>query len=95
MLWQSWWIWVVAGLGIGILEVLVPGYIFLGFAAGAVAVGLLLAVGGPFAAWMAGSLPFTVLVFALASLLAWVLFRRVFGLRGGQVKLWERDINDD
>jgi membrane protein implicated in regulation of membrane protease activity len=95
MWWQLWWAWAVAGLVLGILEVLAPGYIFLGFAAGAVAVGLLLLVGGPFAAWVAGSLPLLLLIFALASLAAWLLFRRVFGIRAGQVKVWDRDINED
>jgi membrane protein implicated in regulation of membrane protease activity len=95
MWWQLWWVWAVAGLGLGILEVLAPGYIFLGFAAGAVAVGLLLLVGGPFAAWVAGSLPLMLLIFALASLAAWLLLRRVFGIRAGQVKVWDRDINED
>lgn len=95
MWWQLWWAWAVAGLALGILEVLAPGYIFLGFAAGAVAVGLLLLVGGPFAGWVAGSLPLMLLIFALASLAAWLLFRRLFGIRAGQVKVWDRDINED
>lgn len=70
MFWQLWWVWAVAGLVLGILEVLAPGYIFLGFAAGAAVVGLLLLVGGPFAAWAVGSLPLLLLLFALASLAA-------------------------
>lgn len=95
MWWQLWWVWAAAGIALGILEVLVPGYIFLGFAAGAVAVGLILLVGGPLAAWMAASLPILLLVFAVASLVAWLIFRRVLGVRGGQVKVWDRDINDN
>ncbi len=95
MFWQLWWVWAVAGLVLGILEVLAPGYIFLGFAAGAAVVGLLLLVGGPFAAWAVGSLPLLLLLFALASLAAWLLFRWLFGIRAGQVKVWDRDINED
>ena len=49
----------------------------------------------PFAAWVAGSLPLMLLIFALASLAAWLLLRRVFGIRAGQVKVWDRDINED
>lgn len=95
MWWQFWWVWAVAGLGLGILEVLAPGYVFLGFAAGAMAVALVLAAGGPMALWLSGSLPLLALFFALASLAAWLVFRRLFGVRKGQVKLWERDINED
>lgn len=95
MIWQLWWVWAVAGILLGILEVLAPGYIFIGFAAGAMATGLLLLVGGPFAGWLGSSLPLLLLFFALASLLAWFVFRRIFGLRRGQVKVWDRDINDN
>jgi inner membrane protein len=91
----SWWVWVVAGLGLAVLEVVVPGYVFLGFAAGAVVVGVLLLAGGPLAGVVAGSLPLAVLCFAVVSLAAWGVLRRVLGVREGQVKLWERDINDD
>jgi inner membrane protein len=35
-----------------------------------------------------------ILVFAVLSVLAWLVLRRVMGLREGQVKIWDRDIND-
>lgn len=91
MVWQLWWVWAVAGIVLGILEVLAPGYVFLGFAAGAILVGLMLLAGLP----LTGSLPLLLLIFAVASLLAWYLFRRIFGIRTGQVKIWDRDINDN
>lgn len=93
-MWQLWWVWAVAGLGLAILEVLIPGYVLLGFGIGAVATGLMMLVGGPFAAWISGSLPLLVLFFAIASLIAWLVLRRVLGVRTGQVKVWDRDIND-
>ena len=43
MLWQVWWVWVAGGFLLGVLEVLAPGFIFLGFALGAV-----LTVTGPY-----------------------------------------------
>jgi membrane protein implicated in regulation of membrane protease activity len=95
MIWQMWWVWAVAGLALGILEVVVPGYIFLGFAAGALVVAALLLAGGPLAAWAAGSLPILALLFAVASLIAWLVFRRIFGLKGAHVKVWDRDINEN
>lgn len=91
MLWSYWWAWVAGGFVLGVLEVLAPGYIFLGFALGAVLVGVLLGLG----ALAGGNLPVLLTVFALASLVAWVGLRRTMGVRQGQVKLWDRDINDN
>lgn len=94
-IWQLWWVWMVAGFALGVLEVLAPGYIFLGFAVGAIAIGIMLLAGGPLAALLTTSLPLLILIFAVASLVAWYVFRLVFGVRSGQVKIWDRDINDD
>ncbi|QYZ69039.1 NfeD family protein [Neotabrizicola shimadae] len=91
MLWEQWWAWVAGGFVLGVLEVLAPGYIFLGFAIGAVLVGVLLGFG----ALSGGSLPALLTIFAIASLVAWVVLRRTMGVREGQVKLWDRDINDN
>ncbi len=92
---MAWWVWVVAGCVIGILELLVPAFVFLGFAVGAVLTGLIEWSGLPPAGWMAGSLPAHLLVFGVLSLLAWLGLRAVFGIGHGQVKLWEKDINDN
>lgn len=72
-----------------------PGIFFLGFSVGAVLTGLVLLAGGPFAAWLGASLPFTLLFFALLSLISWIVLRRVVGVRKGQLKVWDRDINED
>ncbi|NJR13651.1 MAG: hypothetical protein HC779_04800 [Phyllobacteriaceae bacterium] len=89
-MWSLWWVWVVAGFAIGMLEIVVPGYIFLGFAIGAVLTGLLLGLG------IAGaSPPMLLLIFAVSSLLAWLALRAVLGVRKGQVKHWTKDINDN
>jgi membrane protein implicated in regulation of membrane protease activity len=92
MWWAEWWAWGALAAGLAALEVVLPGYIFLGFAAGAAVTALLLLVGGP--AWLVGSLPLLLLLFAVLSAVAWVGMRRVFGLREGQVKIIERDINE-
>jgi membrane protein implicated in regulation of membrane protease activity len=89
MMWAVWWVWIVMGFALGVLEVLAPGFIFLGFAIGAVATGLLVAIG------ISGSLPMLLLIFALLSFVAWLGLRRVFGRMNGQVKLWDRDVNDN
>ena len=88
-LWAEWWVWLLAGVIFAILEVLIPGFILLGFAIGAAVVGVLLWVGV-----LGASLAVLLLVFAVASVVAWAVLRRVVGVRQGQVKLWDRDIND-
>lgn len=90
MLWQQWWIWMIAGAVLGILEVVIPGFILLGFAIGAALTGLLL-----WAGILGASLSVLVLVFAVASLVAWLVLRKVVGVRHGQVKVWNHDINDN
>lgn len=86
----TWWAWIVLGFALGVLEVLAPGYIFLGFAIGAVVTGALVGFG-----LAPAGLPALVLIFALASLAAWLILRRTVGIRKGQVRIWDRDINDD
>ncbi|MEI2805977.1 MAG: hypothetical protein V9G18_08575 [Albidovulum sp.] len=88
-LWQEWWVWMVAGAALAILEVAVSGFVLLGFAIGAALTGLLLWFGV-----LGGSLALLLLVFALASLIAWLILRRAVGVRHGQVKVWDRDINE-
>jgi inner membrane protein len=86
----TWWAWVVLGFALGVLEILAPGYIFLGFAIGAVLTGVLVGTGlAPV------GLPALLLIFALASLVAWLGLRRTMGIRQGQVKVWDRDVNDN
>ncbi len=89
-LWQEWWVWMVAGAVLAILEVLIPGFILLGFAIGAGITGALLWLG-----MLGGSLALLLLVFGLSSLIAWLALRSLVGVRHGQVKIWDRDINDN
>lgn len=90
MTWLSlWWVWLCAALVLGILEVLAPGFVFLGFAIGAVAVSMLLLNTG-----LALGLPKLLLLFAALSLAAWLILRRLFARPDGQVKHFDRDIND-
>lgn len=88
-LWAAWWVWIAAALLLAIFEVLAPGYVFLGFAFGALAVGLLLLNTG-----FGLSLPVLLLIFAALSLVAWLVLRHFFALPKGQVKTFDKDIND-
>ena len=87
---MEWWVWVVAGLLLGSLEILVPGFFFLGFAAGGLVTGVLVKLG------LAAGTPVLSLVFAVASLLSWLVMRQIFALPSGrsQPKIWKRDINE-
>jgi membrane protein implicated in regulation of membrane protease activity len=53
-----------------------------------VLVGLLVGVG-----LLGGSVPLLAVVFAVLSLVAWIGLRRIVGVKEGQVKVWDKDIN--
>lgn len=84
---NAWWVWVAAALILGILEVIAPGFIFLGFAAGAAATGVLTMFVDWSATWL-------LVFFAAASLVAWIVMKMTFGGRGSQVKTFDQDVND-
>lgn len=84
-----WWSWLAFALLLGIAEVLAPGFVFLGFAIGALAVSMLILNTG-----LSMGLPLMLLVFAALSLLAWLALRAFFKARTGQVKHFDHDIND-
>ena len=88
-IWSEWWFWMSAALALATLEVIVPGYIFLGFAAGSLLLGA-----GLLAGITGLSLPVMLVIFAVLSLISFLVMRKVFGLRTGSVKVWDRDIND-
>ena len=89
-LWAIWWVWVVAGVALAVLEVLAPGFVFLGFAISAGVVGVLVGVGV-----LGGSVPVLALVFAVLALVAFLVLRQVVGVTKGQVKVWDKDVNDN
>lgn len=90
MLWQEWWVWIVIGVTLAVAEVMLPGFILLGFAIGAAIVGLLLLLG-----LLGSNLFVLILIFSIISLVAWIALRRLVGVRKGQVKIWDRDINEN
>ena len=62
ILFETWWFWIGFGLILGILEILLPGFILLGFGIGAMLTGLVMTSG------LVVSLPKILLVFAILSL---------------------------
>lgn len=89
MYWDIWWVWIAAALALAILEVLAPGFIFLGFAFGAAIVGILIALG------LSITLPWMLVIAAIMALASWIVMRKVFGIRKGQVKHFDTDINEN
>ncbi|WP_238369043.1 NfeD family protein [Heliomarina baculiformis] len=87
--WTIWWAWLALALILGIAEIVIPGFIFLGFAIGALAVAMLLLNTG-----ISLLLPLLLLLFAALSLIAWLALRHFFSRPQGQVKYFDKDIND-
>jgi membrane protein implicated in regulation of membrane protease activity len=84
----AWWFWLSAAVVLGIVEVLVPAFIFLGFAVGAAVVGVLLALGVTMTpAW-------SLVVFAVMSLVGYAAVRMALGRARGEVRVIEKDINE-
>jgi inner membrane protein len=89
-LWTDWWVWMCIAVVFAILEMVIPAWVFLGFALGAAAMGGLVAL-KVMTLGLAGS----ILAFAVLSLASYGVLRAIFGLKHGQVKIWDRDINDN
>lgn len=86
----TWWAWAILALALACLEITVPAFVFLGMAIGAGCVALMMALGG---AGVIGA-PLSVLMFAVISLIATLVLRKIFSLPKGQVKTFDGDIND-
>lgn len=95
-MWAEWWVWGLAALALGVVEMLAPAQVFLGFAIGAGAVSGLLWLDG--LGWLTGLLggreaAGVALVFAVASLVAWLGLRAVLG-PARRARVFEDDVND-
>lgn len=89
-IWTLWWVWGLGAVVLLGLEVVAPGFLFLGFGAGAALVAALLGLN------IAPENPAVLaVIFAVVSMAAWFAMRSIFGVRKGQVKVWDKDINDD
>lgn len=87
-----WWVWLTLGLALAALEVLLPGFIFLGIAIGAVLVALLqLIVPGVFASLGINAL---LALFGALSLLSWIALRAMFRSQTTAAKTFTDDVND-
>lgn len=92
MWWTIWWIWGIAAMIFAIIEVALPGYIFMGFAIGAGVTGLLMLIG--LGSVVGGTLGTAMLTFAVLSLVAWLVVRRLLGPHAGKTTIIDRDVNE-
>lgn len=85
-----WWAWIAAALVLGVLELVLPGFVLLGFSLGAAGTGLTLAALGPTA--LPGSSLWV--VFGALSLVSWLALRQFFPPHKREVTHIDHDIND-
>lgn len=94
MIWEQWWAWGILAVILVVAEVILPGYVLLGFGIGAGGVALLF-FALPTDQWMLESLPRVLLVFSVVSLLCWLGLRRWAGIWRGQIKIVDKDVNEN
>ena len=90
MIWASGWFWVIVGVALMLAEMILPGFILLGFGISGVIVGVLTWTGV-----LGGSLAVTALVFALLAGIAWLGLHRMFSRPDQRPKIVDRDINEN
>lgn len=84
-----WWVWICIALGVGILELLAPGFIFLGFAVGALAMAAIVAL------FTIPNITALLAIFAVLSLIAWIALRAAFRKQSSGARIVTRDINEN
>ncbi len=90
MIWMNGWVWMIAALVLAALELILPGWFFLGSAIAALIMGAMILMG----LWT-GGLPMALVVVAVLTGVSWFVMRRLMGSQKGQVRIWDRDINDN
>lgn len=86
---QVWWFWICFALVLGVIELLAPATIFLGFALAALAMALFVAVVPGIMA------PALLALFAFLSLVSWLVLRMIFRNQSSGARVITRDINEN
>jgi membrane protein implicated in regulation of membrane protease activity len=93
MAWLTvWWIWIGVAFFLGIVEILLPSFFFLGFSLGALVIAGLTGLAPSLVADLAPEALLT--LFAGLSLAVWLLLRFVFRRQSSGSKIFTKDIND-
>ncbi len=88
--WTNGWLWIIAALLLALVELILPGYIFMGMAGATAVMGLLLLTG----LWSAG-LPWALVATAVLSGVIWFVLSRLRGVDRSATRIWRDDINDN
>ncbi|MEM9969320.1 MAG: hypothetical protein AAF755_14705 [Pseudomonadota bacterium] len=83
-----WWVWICIALVLGVIELLAPAFIFLGFAIGAVVVAVIVAIVS------FTNIPALLALFATLSLIAWVALKLLFRRQSSGARVIREDINE-
>lgn len=83
-----WWVWISIALALGVVEILAPGFIFLGFAIGA------LIMAGIVATATLTNTAALLALWAILSLIAWIALRAAFRKQSSGARVVREDIND-
>lgn len=84
-----WWVWICIALALGVIELLAPGFIFLGFGLGA------LVMAGIVALTSFSNIPALLATFAILSLIAWIALKAAFRKQSSGARIVTRDINEN
>lgn len=84
-----WWVWVCVALVLGVIELLVPAYIFLGFSVGA------LIMAGIVAFFPLMNPTALLAIFAILSLVVWIILKTLFRKQSSGARIVTRDINEN
>jgi membrane protein implicated in regulation of membrane protease activity len=86
--------WLAVAFAMGVIELIMPGYLFLGFATGAIFISAVLFLG--LETWFSGvaGLAYLVAFYAAISLVSWYVLRKVLKA-GPNLRKVDRDINED
>lgn len=84
-----WWVWLCIALAVGILELLVPGFIFLGFALGALAMVAVVSV------FSISNVAALLALYAIFSLISWIVLRFAFRNQSSGARIITHDINEN
>ena len=87
-----WWVWIGFALILAIIEILLPSFIFLGFAIGAAAMAVLVGLLGTPMAQM--SFNAMMAIFAGLSLVGWIALRFAFKGKTAGAQTFTEDVND-
>ena len=84
-----WWVWICIALALGVIELLAPGFIFLGFAIGA------LVMAGIVNLFSITHVAALLALFAILSLAGWIVLRAVFRNQSSGARIITRDVNEN